>query len=356
LWETPNGAIPKPQGRSRANPRLWCSSAAAAAASDPTGVALPVEHELAAKLLDGGLTGPAIHDNWSWFCRVNGRSLTKRGIELMIRHLLLCIVLALCIPTIASAEKAHATPRSLPLADLNQDELETYVNENVSIANGATQTILNANPGTPGYASSIWLTAESGPFMRQAILDVYVDGESTPSVTTDLSGFGTCASNTAGHWGTENVIIETEATNQPWEKQRYDITFRFPIPFKNSINITITNKTDSPVNFWSIAHYATGRNLGQKLWSAGRTEANRLKNLTPLQQGDGSVHFLKLASGAGVVVYHSMCWENWGGGTPNFLENNPVMYLDRRRPGLGIFPQVSDARVRRIMLFSLTPA
>ncbi|MCR6734437.1 MAG: DUF2961 domain-containing protein [Afipia sp.] len=214
-----------------------------------------------------------------------------------------------------------------------QGNIKTSVLEAVPVAAGATVDLLNASPGIPGYVESLWWVIQDVGAGRDGILNVYVDGEATPSVTTDVGAFlGHGVSTSPAKFSMKNIAFETGGTAFP------TVTFRYPIPFKSSVRITYTATLTQPTAIWSIASYRTGVSQPYKLRSSGRTFANRMIGVTPAQQEGRAVRYLDLPAGnSGTVVFHSLCYAF--GSDLSFLEVNPVMYLDGLVPGHGVSPQ-----------------
>ncbi|MBV5268988.1 MAG: DUF2961 domain-containing protein [Afipia sp.] len=220
-----------------------------------------------------------------------------------------------------------------------QGDIKTSVLEAVPVAAGATVDLLNIAPGIPGYVDHLWWVIQDVGAGRDGILNIYVDGEMTPSVTTDVGAFlGHAASTAPAKFNMKNLSFETGGTAFP------TVVFRYPIPFKSSIRITYTAPAYQATAIWSIASYRTGVSQPYKLRSSGRTFPNRMIGVTPAQQEGRAVRFLDLPAGkSGTVVFHSICYTF--GTDLSFLEVNPVIYLDGLVPGPGVSPQYDTSGV-----------
>jgi len=246
----------------------------------------------------------------------------------MLRNALVAFLVFLAAPVLAAAPAIPpgAAPNlfASPAAtlNLNQGEPRSANQVGTSITSGSTLTILNISPGVPGYVDHIWMTGLAANNMKDGILKVYVDGESTPSITTDMNGLGgafmtvTNTINAMKHLG---VQFSTAASAPSW-------TFTYPIPYKSSVTITFTNIDTGTLTYYSDIHYVNGVNVPYKLWSSGVTILNRSLAVSIANQQNGSVVFLNVPSGPGWVVYSQITWAN--ATNYSFLENGPSYYLD----------------------------
>lgn len=220
---------------------------------------------------------------------------------------------------------------TLPLSGV---ETSVVDNENKPLAPDASIDILNISPGTPGVVTSIWTTISSLNPSMDDILSVYVDGEGTPSVTTDLGSLGSINAWKAGfsfRAHTPHLTIDYNA-----QAPAFSYNFKFPIPFKSSIHITLTGK-GTAANVYTSATYSLGQTIPWKMMSAGLTYANRLIAETQEQINGGAVIMLNLPAGSsGYVAYHGLFYDN---ASPSIVEVNPCAYLDGLVPNGTNVPQ-----------------
>lgn len=240
-----------------------------------------------------------------------------------------------------AASNAASLTRPLSGAlGLNPSETSTFVNERLAMVANSSYDLLNVSGG-PGYVNSIWLTIDVAATGKDSIISVFIDGEGSPSCTFDLGNLMGHNATTAGKWSTRHISYEVGTVASFTNVPIY--TFKYPLPFKSSCHITITAKTTN-ANLFSIVEYCTGVTIPFKFISSCRTYANRLVAQTPTQQGNGTIQFLSLPSGAGNngwIVFHNYVAAN--GTDQTFLENNAVMYLDGLAPGVGVFPQYNTS-------------
>jgi hypothetical protein len=218
---------------------------------------------------------------------------------------------------------------------LDKGYVTTTVLEKVVIAAGGTATLIDQAFTSPGYCSKIWFTftGVTGAAKNDPILNIYVDGESSPSITTDLGHL-------LGHWTvtglyqTANIRSEQDTTNT-----NGTYTIDFPIPFSSHLKITIVTSDGFP-NLFSIIYVNQGGEvLPYRLKSSSRTMLNRLTGITPTNMANGTLEFLNLASGEGWIVWHCLYYTDLVSSNWSSMENNIVVYRDGLAPGAGVFPQ-----------------
>lgn len=155
-------------------------------------------------------------------------------------------------------------------------------NELVTVLAGNAVDILNISPGVPGYVDYIHWDIQFAvggiQTTNNSLLRVFVDGETTPSIVTDMAGLLSNVGAAAGKWSIKRLTFEnvvatgSTAGGASW-------TWRYPIPFKSSIHIQLVVSADGPINFWSDVGYRIGINhLGYKLFSSNQTIAFGIAN------------------------------------------------------------------------------
>jgi hypothetical protein len=142
----------------------------------------------------------------------------------------------------------------------------------------------------------------------------------------------------------KTVAAINELIRAAFRCERPQPRLAYPIPYKSSIHITLTNPASGSANsnLWSHVTFNQGNRPPYKLWSSGETYINRTPGVTPTQQGNGTIQYLNLAAGnRGVVVYHGIFFTNPTNQT--YLENNIVAYLNGTLPGSGVYPQYNSS-------------
>jgi Protein of unknown function (DUF2961) len=204
---------------------------------------------------------------------------------------------------------------------------------NASVAAGATQTLLNISPGTPGYIKLIHVTCDffyiSGSNTwncPDSVLSIYIDGEVIPSFSSDMGNL--CAThraniNASETWNTDHLHAEV---NVGFNSTSCDI--RYAVPFNSSVIATLTAAAGEAINslytdlYWT-ASSAFAPNT-YKLYTSSINQLNAV-TWTPTQQNAGS-NFLSLASGSGWLVGQGLTMT--GGTNETYLENTPAVLIN----------------------------
>jgi hypothetical protein len=200
----------------------------------------------------------------------------------------------------------------------------TAENVNVQLTPSNSVDLLNVPHGVPGYVRPIHISCTPGqPNCGDGVITIFVDGEKSPSVTTDLNNLcllGYIAKNI--RLATPHISVEYNVNGGSTCEMEY------PIPFRSSIHIVFTTSSDGgPTYLYSDMHYVKGHYIPYRLRSSNVTRLNSA-TYTPPEQDNGSVVFLQLINGHGWVVAHNITYSSAAAGNDSFLENSPVAFLD----------------------------
>jgi hypothetical protein len=133
--------------------------------------------------------------------------------------------------------------------------LVTRKTEYQSVSGAATQTILNY--AGEGYVSSLFLAviySDKNSFYN-GLINVYVDGESTPSVSVTLAQFfmAVYQADLAAHCFNNKFFgCNADASSQ------ISVFSALPIPFATSLKIDIVNGSSSAMTLFSVASLQSG--------------------------------------------------------------------------------------------------
>lgn len=236
----------------------------------------------------------------------------------------------------------------------SEGQVKTWVGaEKLTVGVNTVTDLINITG--KGYVTEIQVIMNNLSAAGDSWLRVYVDGESTPSIDMDFGMF--CAHYLHTHISNEETVtsnpnepqlvsdklIVEGGTNFKGNSQYRSYNIRFTIPYQTSIQITHTCK-GAGTDIWSTVTYVDGVSLPWKLKSSCRKWVDRLTGQTPTQQGDRTIKFLDLASGAGNRGYIAALFlVGVGSSSPDWLENNWVAYLDGLTPGAGVRPQYDSS-------------
>jgi hypothetical protein len=103
---------------------------------------------------------------------------------------------------------------------------------------GDTQILLDAQG--PGMVSHIWFTiaAPDAQHLKKLVLRMYWDGETEPSVETPVGDF--FGLNLGEYFMYQSALLTVAAVKA--------LNSYFPMPFRKSARITVTNESDQPVH------------------------------------------------------------------------------------------------------------
>lgn len=219
-----------------------------------------------------------------------------------------------------------------PFAGLVSHKTKQARLENVTFNGSTTVTMLDYTGA--GLVSNFWLAVSGNGPNRDTIIKIYVDGEVSPSVQFDLGSIGLQFVE-SGEWSTRHLSVGgyiNVGSGYYWST----LTFKFPIPFSTRIIITATNPTEVNTTLYSQVFYTTDISSTLRLKSAGITYADKDTVIT-----GGSYEFLNLASGSGILVWHSLA-EKAVSADNRFLESNVQVAIDGEgTPGI-ISPGTED--------------
>jgi hypothetical protein len=219
----------------------------------------------------------------------------------------------------------HATPKSAAF-------------KNIDMTAGKLVTLLNY-AGGPGVISSIAMyhpttgaTTKTNGF--NGIISVYVDGESTPSLTYDLGGpLGWFQAN-GGIWtaNMQNAIVGGVSAGTALNSV-FSNNF-FPIPWHESILVTFLPAfTILGVSVFTL-NYVLGPYFPFKLCSSCMTYDQAVGvyggsqyNLDGIS-GSGAVQFLNVQNAAGHIVFNWLGVYSSVNNDRSFMETNFGLYLD----------------------------
>lgn len=215
--------------------------------------------------------------------------------------------------------------------------------------NGANNGNLNGSlvgfAQGPGVITNLWSTCNPGnPYNElSGVVNIYVDGETTPSVSYDLGGplgwYQTNAS--ATNVNTRYFMCETQGGSQ-FAVSVVNNWF-LPIPFKTSVVVKFTPSQTS-ANFFFHVSWVSG--LAQyfpfKLKSQVTTWANSVgafptgNQWTATQLGNGSVNLLSV--GSGISGYIAAAWLGFFSAAASIATAGNCdinTYLNGNTPGTG---------------------
>jgi hypothetical protein len=168
--------------------------------------------------------------------------------------------------------------------------------ENITFNHGTTITIASLTGS--GMVLGLWATTSATDQLgRDTVVNIYVDGEASPSVTFDFGVLG-------AHWvTTPRRASTTHTSSEESVTVGGTIVLKYPIPYSTSLRIDLVNPSSS----------IDGHAWGQVLYTEDMTSALRLKSSSVTYKSavtvaaTGNHDFLNLASGnAGVIVWHSL--------------------------------------------------
>lgn len=205
-----------------------------------------------------------------------------------------------------------------PFAGLANHKTKQTRNENVTF--NASDVVTMIDYTGAGLVTSFWLAVSGNGPNRDTIIKIYADGEVSPSVQFDLASIGLQFVE-SGEWSTRHLSVGgyiNAGSGYYWST----LTFKFPIPFSSRIIITATNPTAVNTTIYTQVFYTTDVSSTLRLKSEGITYLNKDTVTT-----GGSYEFLNLASGSGILVWHSLA-EKAVSADNRFLESNVQIAID----------------------------
>lgn len=193
--------------------------------------------------------------------------------------------------------------------------------EYATIAANGVSTLIDITGS--GYIGNIFIAIDSSDFMarERAILKVYVDGETTPSISCTVANFFAgeyIGAYTNKSYAARYTGVQRSATNTI---SYYSF---FPIPFGSSVKVTLTNaSTTNSALTWSVIGYQSGiDNVWQYTRKLNVVE-QRISNITP----NAVVSLVDITGKKGRLLGVTMLMDA-NSSTWNHLEGNVVITRD----------------------------
>jgi len=182
--------------------------------------------------------------------------------------------------------------------------------ENVSVPAGATLTL--ANISGSGVVTTLWV-ALAGTYRKDSVIKIYVDGETTPSITFDMmdTGLGGFVSGRVSTLHSEVEIVDS--------LKQSSFVLYYPIPYSSSIKIDIVAPSNEGVNVYAQVFYTSDVTYSWRLKSASRTWANHVT-----VPAGGSYTFLDV-QGKGHLLYTVILWTS---SSISPIESDILFYRD----------------------------
>jgi len=191
--------------------------------------------------------------------------------------------------------------------------LKTANNEYKSVNTEETFDLINIIG--KGYVSMIWMAMTGGSNQLDSILNVYIDGETKPSISTDIGGL--CSGHLySGQFSAERLGTMINGTSN------MAFYFNFPIPYSKSIRITVTAATGG--TFWSQVYYNDGGEMLGRMYSSCQPFAT-----APEIQPNKRQTLLN-TSGRGKIVFIQQTLVPTSP-TLRFLEGNHRFFIDGKK-------------------------
>jgi hypothetical protein len=194
---------------------------------------------------------------------------------------------------------------------------------------GSTNTLYSASPGFPGYLNSI-LIVQKGASCNDDLLQVFVDGEITPSLQFDTGSIlgHNVPLNTNVRAGTEHAWAGYTNYNGAGVLTKF-FTFTFPIPYKTSIIVKYVVNVTVATELFSDVEDIQGITIPYKLLSVNQTRlspATITQSQLNTNQATGGVPPFLNVSGQGWVVFFSLATQ--GASNMSYMENRPSFFLN----------------------------
>jgi hypothetical protein len=180
--------------------------------------------------------------------------------------------------------------------------------EMVSVPAGKTLTL--ANISGSGVVTTLWV-ASSGDYGKDAVINIYVDGEATPSITFDLNTVGGFYVQ-QGRFSTLHSEVEVY-----WSSNFISFVFHYPIPYSSSIKIDLVAPSNKELTIWAQVFYTADITYNWRLKSASKTWLNKVT-----VPAGGSYTFMDI-QGKGHLLYTGI---NWTSTSPTPIESDILFY------------------------------
>jgi len=235
------------------------------------------------------------------------------------------IILASCDPSTNRADlEKLLSPASLPypkhgrLYQVSSTDSTGQNNDRITIAPGATATILNVSG--PAIITRIWFTVDSRDpdFLRRIVLKMYWDDEEEPSVNVPLGDFFGCG------------FEYTHYISQYLGMTSGGYICYFPMPFEKAAKIQIVNETTQEVYaFYYQINYIKLEGYLDRSVRYFHACWNR-----DIRTDYDSAYTILDTYGQGHIVGVNLQMQSYDGGF-SFLEGNEMIYIDgEKKPSI----------------------
>jgi hypothetical protein len=212
--------------------------------------------------------------------------------------------------------------------NLKQNTMKNKSLKNTIVAGNSTLNL--ADITGQGVINTIWMAVclsgsdlGGGWPAPDGQIRVYVDGESTPSITFDMNMLGAAwAGDTPTkkfHLSTEHVTITYAGTSQA-----FSFTFKYPIPYSSSIKIDWVNIRLSSAQVYYQVYYTPNLNLPYRLKSAMLSTASA--SLGVNAPSNSIVPIWNVMNQEGWLVYN--CFSFVNAAAMSVLESKVLLKID----------------------------
>lgn len=131
-------------------------------------------------------------------------------------------------------------------------------NEYTTVTNSSTLNLLNYS-GSDGYVDSIMLAYQGEGDPSSSLINIYYDGEGTPTISAELQhmfmGVYMWPSNDGPSFFGNAAVQFNSVSGSPGGGC---YVLKLPIPFTNQIKIDFVNNSGGSATVWSVVEYQTG--------------------------------------------------------------------------------------------------
>lgn len=177
----------------------------------------------------------------------------------------------------------------------------------------------------PGTVSAIYLVSPTPSLLRDGVLQVFVDGEATPSVSVEMHNMGTYLIEPNQNFWTSRVQLQTaDPDTNPSTPKAQMLVLKYPIFYKVSVRIVLLTKPGTASTLFSNVVYHEGYTLPWKLKTSSIGYGNRLIAQGKAEFENRNIRMLQRPAGqSGLIAAVSVTFPNI---QPQALENNIVVY------------------------------
>lgn len=193
-------------------------------------------------------------------------------------------------------------------------------------AQGSRTLLDTTGSNTPGIVSCIYLVSPALGSLRDGLLQVFVDGELTPSVNFELHNCGTynIDPNMAG-W-TTRMQVQSGTADANGNPTAQCIVFKYPIFYKSSVRIVLARGASISGLIFTNVIYHEGVTKPWKLKTSSIGYTNRLIGAGAAQFENRAIKMLDRPVGQrGVIAGMSLTYSA-SQALSSVLENNLVVY------------------------------